>query len=441
MGKLRLACGEWFGNQHLPEFPFGILVDNAGAVKAFYPAKSLSAQSVLEDEKLFSQGYGKDWEELTGRHGTWLNFNRIADVTRLKDRFLELGLEQEAIELNRRSAPAIALQLANRAIELSSLNNLNLSGVFFDRAIEVDSRCIVAYIEKGQLLRKMAAEQPTEDPQRSALLEEAVLVFEQALSIDADSEEAVIGYSDANIDQLLVNPAIDKLKDHLDRHPDSAKVHAILGRLLFSKKRYVEAAFHLTVAFDAHPTLPYVAGDLGFLYLSSGEASRAKKFLRLAHRLQPSYRYVLRLLAEAEFVTAKYEDAIRLFEQYLKDSPKHQRTNCILAWTYATCPYEGLRNADRGLELITPMVKLYDRSSFIAEIAAACHAENRDFENAIKLQQKAVQMVRESLTSDQYTEPQKAGLQKRLELYRNKLNYRSDELAEMPIRSIGKRNQ
>ena len=140
-------------------------------------------------------------------------------------------------------------------------------------------------------------------------------------------------------------------------------------------------------------------------------------------------------------MTAKYEDAIRLFEQYLKDSPKHQRTNCILAWTYATCPYEGLRNADRGLELITPMVKLYDRSSFIAEIAAACHAENRDFENAIKLQQKAVQMVRESLTSDQYTEPQKAGLQKRLELYRNKLNYRSDELAEMPIRSIGKRNQ
>jgi tetratricopeptide (TPR) repeat protein len=441
IGKLRLACGEWFGNQHLPKFPFGILVDDSGAVKAFYPSQSFGTESVLEDEMLFSQGYGKDWEELTGRHGTWLNTSRIANVTRLKDRFLELGLEQEAIELNRRSAPATALQLANRAIELASLNNFDLAGVFFDRAIEVDPRCVLAHIEKGGLLRKLAAQQPPQDPKRSALLEEAVLVFETALSIDVDSEEAVVGYSDANIDQLLMSPAIDKLKAYLERHPDSAQVHAILGRLLFSKKQYVEAASHLTIAFDAHPTLPYVAGDLGFLYLGSGEASRAKKFLRLAHRLQPSERNVLRFLAEAEFATSKYEDSIRLFEQYLKDSPQHRRTNCILAWAYATCPYEGLRNADRGLELISPMVKLYEKSSFIAEIAAACHAEKRDFETAVKFQQKALQMVRESLTSDQYTDSQKAGMQKRLELYRNKLNYRSDELSQMPIKSIGKRNQ
>ena len=105
----------------------------------------------------------------------------------------------------------------------------------------------------------------------------------------------------------------------------------------------------------------------------------------------------------------------------------------------ATCPFEPLRDADRGIDLIMPMVKLYTASAFVREIAAACHAENQDFDNAVKLQQEAVDMVREKRSTDQYTDAQKTGLQNRLELYRNQVAYRMDKLSEIPIRSIGKR--
>ncbi len=440
MGILKLACGEWFSNQHLPALPFGILLDRSGAVKAYYPSESLGSQSLLRDESLFGPGYGEDWNDLTGRSGKWINTHRVANVTRLKDRFVELGLELEAVDLNRRSAPATAMLLATRAIELASLSDFELSGVFFERAIAVDPNCILAHIQKGELLRKMAADLPEGNLKRSEYLEAAVRSFESALGIDPENIDAVIGFSDANIDQMLVNPAIEKLQDYLSHQPDSAKVHAILGRLFFSKGQDVEAAIHLTMAFDDHPTLPYVAGDLGVLYLRSGEASRAKKFFRLANRLQPSERNILRLLAEAEFATSQYQEAVQLFEKYLEGNPGHLRTNCILAWIFSTCPYEGQRNPDRGLKLISPMVKLYGNSSFVLEIAAACHAEKGDFENAVKLQQSALQMVRDNTTTDRYTDVQKEGLRERVELYQNKLNYRSNELSRIPIRRSGSRN-
>ena len=437
--KLKLACGEWFSNQQLPELPFGVLLDRSGAVKAFYPASELGSKVLLKDKTLFGYGFEKQWDQLTGRSGFWLNTNRSVNLTRLKERLLELGLEQDVVVLNHRSAPSTAMLLTTRAIELASLNDFELASEFFERALKVDPRCTLAHIENGQLLRKLAALQPAEAPERLEILNTAVQSFQTALSIEPDNAEAIIGFSDASTDQNLIDPAIEKLKEFVAAYPDSARANAILGRLLFSKKQYIEATKHLTIAFDKHPTLPYVAGDLGFLYLSAGEASRAKKFLNLANRLQPSNRNMWRFLAEAEFATAQYADAIRLYERYLKGSPKHLRSNCSLAWLLATCPFEPLRDADRGIDLIMPMVKLYTASAFVREIAAACHAENQDFDSAVQLQQEAVDMVREKRSTDQYTDDQKTGLQNRLELYRNQVAYRMDKLSEIPIRSIGKR--
>ena len=56
---------------------------------------------------------------------------------------------------------------------------------------------------------------------------------------------------------------------------------------------FTEAAKHLLGAYELRPNLPYVAGDLGYLYLLSGEIQLARKFLRLANRLQPSERNII----------------------------------------------------------------------------------------------------------------------------------------------------
>ena len=440
LAKLKMVFGDWFYHQHLPPRPFGILIDRSGAVKAFYPNQQLTAKNVLHDELLCGHGYGQKWLELTGRSGIWLNTSRSANLNRLNDRLLALGFEEDVKHLNRQTSYSTARQLTMRGIELSSLNDLQLARVFFDRAIFADSQYILAHIEKGELFRKLAAEQGLEDVEKEELLLKAVGSFEKAIEIDPHDVEAVLGLANAHVDQNRVTPAIEKLQEFLQDHHESAKVHAILGRLLFARKEYVEATKHLTVAFDAHPTLPFVAGDLGFLYLGSGDAERAKKFLRLANRLQPGARNILQLLAESEFATGNHGEAMRLVESWLEGSPKHLRFNSILSWLLATSPDEKLRDPVRGLALMAPMLELYgDQSALTQEVVAACHAENGDFEAAIRLQEKAVKMVQEQLTIDAYSDGQKKGLFQRLQLYKGKTPYRADELSEMPIRPTGTR--
>jgi len=440
LAKLKMAFGEWFSHQHLPPMPFGILLDRSGAVKAFYPTRQLTAKNVLRDEKLCGRGYGGDWEALTGRTGTWLIKNRAVNLSRLGNRLLSLGFEGDARHLNRQTALATARQLTMRGVELSSLNDLQLARTFFDRAIAVDPQCIAAYIEKGELLRKFAAEQSLKSEQKEERLLKAIHSFEKAIEFAPDNTDAVMGYANANVDQKMVTPAINKLKDFLLEHPESAEVHAVLGRLLFSRKEYVEAAKHMTIAFDAHPTLPFVSGDLGFLYLSAGDTDRAKKFLRLANRLQPGDRNIVKLLAESEFATGNHGEAIRLFENWLKGSPKHLRSNSVLSWMLATSPDEKLRDPGRGLALMTPMLDLYGKqSAFTQEVVAACHAEKGDFENAVRVQETAVKMVEEQTTTDAYSESQKKGLLLRLVFYEDRNPYRSEELSEMPMRPVGTR--
>ena len=436
--KLRLACGEWFNHQHLPKMPFGILLDRTGSVKAFYPAEVLSSSGILDEQPLFERGYGTDWKTLTDRDGTWLNASRTANLSRLKERFLSLGLKEEAVHFNKMTAPGTAVQLSMRGVELSSQNELEKANVFFERAISVHPGCVEAHIHRGSLFRKFAATLPKDDPGREAWLDRATESFLRALDVVPDSEEAVTGFAEANVDQMRVLPAIERLKSFVELNPDAPRAHAILGRLFFSKKQYIDAATHLTTAFDAHPTLPFVSGDLGVLYLGSGEVSRAKKFLRLANRLQPGDRNILKYLAESEFATSNHESAIGLLEKYLTGSPKHLRSNCILAWILSTSPYAGLRDSEKALELITPMVEVYgEQSAYVKEIVAACYAENGDFALAKVLQAEASQMVQNTQTNDVYSENQKAGMQERLKLYDSGLPYRTKDISRIPIKQIG----
>ena len=111
---------------------------------------------------------------------------------------------------------------------------------------------------------------PTDSKRHGEILGRAARAFELAMELDDSSEEAVIGFADTNVDMMLIDPAIAALREFVGRHHGSARVQAILGRLLFSTRQREAATAHLKFAFEQHPTLPFVAGDLGFIALSGG---------------------------------------------------------------------------------------------------------------------------------------------------------------------------
>jgi len=439
--KLSLLSGEWFNDKRLPATPFAIMIDGKGDACYFYPTESIDADRIAEDFGRVALPESQYRLTASPRGGNWISPYRTPKLNRITTRLREVGYLDDAIILGNSSAPRYAYEVCQKAIELESQGDFRRSKRCFEKSLQLDSRCILAYVNQGRLLRRLSQSQK-DDAIRVPMQVKAAQDFETALALDPLNTEAIIGRANIAIDQNRISEALKQLREYLQIDPERYEVHAIIGRLLFFQDKYPEAAKFLATAFEKRPTLPYVAGDLGFLYLCAGEYEEAGKFLRLANRLQPSDRNVQRFLAEAEFMTGKYEEAVGLFEQVTQNNPNRRRSKNVLAWLLATCPYENQRDGEQALAIIEPVVKLVgETSASTLEIYAACHAELGDFKKALELQKKAVRLIADSDSNDAYSPAQEKGMRAREELYRRRRPYRMANLAQIPISPPGKTQQ
>lgn len=441
--KLELLNGEWFNDQRTPTAPFALLINRTGEVCNFYPAGALDFGTIADEIEMIASDEWDHGERAKSLGGKWIARYRTPKLNRLQVRLNEIGYKKDAALLAKKSLPRTAYELCQKAIELESQGNFELSRAFFDKALVTDPRCVMAFVGRASLLRRMSKQQKIgDDSVRVPLQQLAIADFENAIELDPLNTDAIIGRANMAIDQNRIAEALVQLTEYVQVDPDRYEVHAIIGRLLFFQKRYPEAAKFLITAYEKRPTLPYVAGDLGFLYLSAGEYEDAQKFLNLAHRLQPSDKNMIRLLAEAEFITGKFDKAVGLFERVTELEPSRRRAKNVLAWLLATCPYEDHRDGKRAMAIMNPMVELVgDTSPSTLEIYAACFAEVGDFDKALELQEKAVSIIDGNTAMEFYSEDQISGLRSRAELYRRRRPYRMANLAQIPISPPGRKKR
>lgn len=431
--QLKYLMGDWFNHRHFPQRPFALLIDSQQRVCAKYTMESLDGQQLGKDAKLSARD-DLVYRSMTSQEGIWVAETRTAKTNRLRVRLREIGYPKAAEQLDKVSDQQRASELTKKAIEIESQGKFGQAQKYFQEAVRIDPDFVPAYVGEGNLLIRAASEQADEDGANFKLLNEAKEKFETALSIYPASTDATMGLAKVAIQQDRRSAALSLLLDFLEIAPSRYEVHAMVGRLYFQKKQYEESAEHLAVAFDHRPNLPHLAADLGFLYLVSQEDLLARKFLRLANRLQPSDSNILRLLAEAEFVTGNFEEATQLFTRFHQRNPSHRRSKNVLAWLLATCPYESRRDGERAMSLISPMVELVGETSpSTLEIYAASFAENGDFERAVQFQRRAMELVRNKNAEEAYSESQERGMQDRLQLYQQKRPYRTADLSQIPI--------
>ncbi len=432
--KLEYMFGDWFNHRQIPDPPFALLVDSDNHVCVCYDGQALRPERVHADLRLYR---GSDWQYRLATSvgkGIWVANDLSAQSNRLRVRFHEVGYTEAARELNARSGRQRACELTQMAVESSSRGDLHLARRLLARAIDEDPNFASAHIELGKLLLRLSAGLGAEEAERYQAMVNAEASFKTAFDLAPWNEEAVLGIADAEIAQHRFKQAVETLDDYLDVYPERYEVQARLGRLLFEEGQIPEAAQHLSEAFDHRPNLPYLARDLGFLYLDQREDKLARKLLRYARTLQPSNPEVLRLLAQAEFVTGNFDQAVELFRQVTDSDPNRRHAKNVLAWLLATCPYNDHRDGQTAMEIITPMVKLFGNTSpSTLEIYAACFAENGNFDKAVEFQKKAIELIESPEADESYSQEQIAGLTRRLELYQSNRPYRTADLSQIPI--------
>jgi|GEM_PF-699354 len=437
--KLVQLNGHWFSQQQLPQLPFAILLNRAGRVERLHWLTARKSPEKLVNYliKDATKRFEDAGQVPSVDRGRWLARYREADLLRLVERFNQLGMSETAQLMFKLNRPNAALKLSQFAADLRSQNDFERSAKFFDRAVKTYPLCVPALVGRGEMIRHQANNMGKEKIEQKLLsLQTAAENFRLASKIDPLCTSAIVGRTNVLIDQNKVNEAISELQKYLAIDPGRAEVHAILGRLYFANRKFTKAARHLVAAYELRPNLPYVAGDLGYLYLSSGEVKLGRKFLRLANRLQPSERNIIKHLAEAEFVNGNFTKASDLLGLSIELNPNKRRPKELLAWLLATSPFEETRDGVQGKKMMEPlMLMVGDRSPSILEINAACFAESRDFGAAVTYQKKAITLVRSGKTLDTYSEQQKQGMLARLELYQRKRPYRMEDLRQIPIKT------
>ncbi len=436
--KLEYYCGHWFSNQQLPRLPFALSMTPYGQVASFHYLEKVSHAKALAAD--LAELAGQKETAAKENRGFWVNRYRTEDFSRLITQFRSMGMERTANVMFFRSRPHMASQLTQHAAELTADGDMAQAMKFYDRALKLFARHVPALVGRGNLIRQQALNQADGDlSQRIQRLNQAAASYSAALSLDPFNTEAILGKSNVMIENKETSAAIAELAAYLEIDPTRAEVHAMLGRLYFTKRDFNSSAKHLLIAYELRPTLPFVAGDLGYLYLASGKAKLGQKFLRLSHRLQPSDRNVLKHLAEAEFTIGNFSEAVDLLTRTVKLNPNHRRSKQLLAWLLATSPFEEDRNGPQGQKLIEPLVTMMgDRSPTILEVYAACFAETGDFDQAVRHQEKAIELIRAEKSEDRYSETQKSGMVARLELYSRKRPYRTADIAQIPIKTATK---
>jgi serine/threonine-protein kinase len=232
------------------------------------------------------------------------------------------------------------------------------------------------------------------------------------------------------------NDAVLKIEEFIKLYPNESEVHKTHGRLLRAAERYESAIQAFNRSLEFKPGQANVLNLRASCWKQLNAFDSAISDLNEAITLEPydaqnwSWRGAVRAAEENEkqdeLAIADFSEAIRLaprewrwyawrgdlllknceyrraLEDYAKvaelDPSQKGQARTRMAWIYATCPEEEVRNGERAREIIrglliengTKRIKVNVR---LAEAVAAACAETGDFELAAAEQRKVVAKV------------------------------------------------
>jgi tetratricopeptide (TPR) repeat protein len=215
--------------------------------------------------------------------------------------------------------------------------------------------------------------------------------------------------------------ALDDVSRAIDIDPSDAFAHRVHGDCFFQKRDFDRAirSYDRAIALDPK-TLDYLACR-GGAYIEKKDYASALADYSQALRLDRNYIYGHLGLGFVYFKRAEYDRAQAEYAEVIRLAPQKEQGYNDQAWMWATCPDATVRNGARAVEYATKACELSQWQNFwcLGSLAAAC-AETGQFEDAIKWQQKALDVA------DGYAAHALEDASKRLELYKARKPFRDD---------------
>jgi protein O-mannosyl-transferase len=225
-------------------------------------------------------------------------------------------------------------------------------------------------------------------------VDEAIPQYEKSLQLHADYAQAHYNLGNALLRKGDVDEAIAQCQEALALQPNDPDVHIALGNALLAKEAVDDAIVHYAKALQLRPDSSDAHYNLGNALLAKGATDEAARHYQRALDLQPDLAEAHIQLGNILLQANATRGAIARYEAALKISPHSVIAQSNLAWVLATSSDKSLRNGRKAIELAEEANRVFGGQDPIAlRTLAAAHAENRQFDKAIEVARRALQLA------------------------------------------------
>jgi tetratricopeptide (TPR) repeat protein len=250
---------------------------------------------------------------------------------------------QKAIELDPKHAAAhVSLGYA-----LYGQKKLDEAVACYTKAIELDPKNALAHHNFGLVLYGQKK------------LDAAIACFQKAVELDARFVHGHVGLGIAFAHQKKLHKAIAAYRKAIELDPKCAAAHINLGAVLcVDLKKYEEAAACYKKAMELEPKNTNAHYNLGVALYELRKPDEAIACWRKTIELDSQDARAHYLLGVALQGRNKLDEAIACYRKVIKLAPKDYLAHNDLAWLYATCADERVRNAKEAVMLAKKAIEL-----------------------------------------------------------------------------------
>jgi len=197
--------------------------------------------------------------------------------------------------------------------------------------------------------------------QQTSYWRDSETLFTHALAVTSNNDVALNNLGIIFLDKGQLDDAISRLQAAIDLRPDNAPAHDNLAKALLKKGQLAEAMIHYRKFLELEPANVEARNTLGTAFIQQGQV----------------------------------REAIDQWQQVLATQPENGNAASNLAWVFATCPEDSIRDGSRAVELGEKALRLSaGKIPMIYKVLAAAYAENGRFTDAVETAQRGAELAR-----------------------------------------------
>ena len=185
-------------------------------------------------------------------------------------------------------------------------------------------------------------------------------LFTHALAVTRNNDVAENNLGIVFLQRGQLDEAISRLQAAIDLRPENGPAHNNLAKALLQKGRLAEAMVHYRKFFEIEPENVEARNILGTALIQQG----------------------------------RIREAIEQWHDALAIEPENGNAASNLAWVFATCPDDSIRDGRRAVELAEKALRISGgKIPMIFRVLAAAYAEDRRFSQAIETAQRGADLA------------------------------------------------